>query len=474
MKFRYIYPQLFEANLTGKSRSGGTSNWEHYVVKNFTNDNIYTIDINGDVLDENEFKIGKVKKGDSVTITSPKLFTIGNKAYVRVEVIKNKLVGIVKLNMIQKPTTSSKDAIIPGGKNSKEFTPEKLGLVGIKFSSKTQMANTIFNGLKSIYGGKQYSPIRKYLYECIRSTTSINLTESFSKQFALKINEPVSADDISVLSKNFGEVLGALYILSTNKKTNYVEFPTDISQGLYDFLMVENSGLTNYYSVKSLGGSSTAMDNINFILKNFGKTNSILVKNKIEVDVIQSLINNKTEGITTIKNIENFFNKMLTDKVSKMITELNKISEYRLKTISQSELDKWFNSMIKTVDIKTFVLTMNRIYDTVLSDVGSTPKATSKVLEEIYLSGDGSLFKHGYLIYPMGSYIVNYLNNTGNYKTVLNVLLNYGSYIHQLTVNMYKTDLQIAISSFKTQNFKFSYNAGTKYPGNRPIGFIKS
>jgi hypothetical protein len=72
----------------------------------------------------------------------------------------------------------------------------------------------------------------------------------------------------------------------------------------------------------------------------------------------------------------------------------------------------------------------------------------------------------------MGSYIVKYLNNSGNYLFVLNELLNYASYIHQFSVDMYTDRLDITIESFKTKKFKFSYNAGAKYPANRPIGFI--
>jgi hypothetical protein len=474
MRIKYIYPQLFESNLTGKSRSGGVSNWEHYVVRNFSKNNQYVIESNGDIFDQAENKIGTVKGGDLITITSPKIISFSNRIYASVKLIPSGLNGLVRINIIQKPTTKSKNSVIPGGKNSKEFTPEKLGLVGIRFSSKSQLANTIKGSLISNYGDSKYENIRRYIYESIRSTVGIGLNESFSKKFNINNVGSIDNGDISILSKNFGEVLGALYILSTNKKVSHVEFPKDISQGLYDFISVENNGKTNYYSVKSLGGSSTSLENINFVLRNFSDNNTFLNKHGAEVDIIRSLMNNKQGGLTTIRNIENFFNTTLSDKVSKILVEMNRISSYRLKNMSQPELDKWFDSMLNTVDVSKFITTMNTIYSSILGDIGNAPKSTSKVLEEIYLSGSGSPFNHGYILYPMGSYIVTYLNNVGNYREVLNTILNFGSYIHQLTVNMYISNLEINISSFKKQNFKFSYNAGTKYPGNRPIGFIKT
>ena len=80
---------------------------------------------------------------------------------------------------------------------------------------------------------------------------------------------------------------------------------------------------------------------------------------------------------------------------------------------------------------------------------------------------------NGYLLYPMGSYIVKYLNNDKKYLDLLNTILNYGSYVHQFTVNLSKNNFQVKISPFKTSKFRYTYNAGGGYPGNRPIGFKK-
>lgn len=473
MKLTEIYPELYEANLMGRSRSGGDSNWNYYVVRNFDKNKTYNIESNADIVDGNFDKIGVAREGDTIQILSPELLLDKKSPYANVKLVKSKLEGFIHIKHIQKPTTRSEGSVIPGGKASKEFTPEKLGLVGSKFSNANSAAKEIQSKLKSVYGDDEYINVRMYLYDCINTTIGTSLSESFKKSYSLNQTHTISKSDVSILSKNFGEVLGALYILANNKKTQYVEFPKDIAQGLYDFIMVERNGITNYYSVKSFSGSSTSLANINFVLKHFTDTNAVLQKNKHEVDVIQTLFNNKEKGITTINNIVNFFDNYLKTKHRTIISELNNISKVRLRSLEQKDLDVWFKSMVDTVDKEKFIATMNYIYETVLGDVGRTPKATPKVLEEIYERKDGSKFNHGYIIYPMGSYIVNYLNETGNYKDVLNILLNYGSFVHQFTVSLDTASLQIAIASFKSESFRFSYNAGTKYPGNRPIGFIK-
>lgn len=477
MKLKNIYNELLNENLMGNSRTGSDTNWNYYIVKNFDKNKKYNIEKNDELVDGSFNKIGEVKKGDIIEILTPELLLKGKSAYAKVKIVKNNLEGYLHIKNIQKPSNKvkSEDSVIAGGPESKEFTPTKLGLDGVKFSSVGSATQKVQASIKSVYGEDVYKDIRMYLYDCINTTVGSSLSESFSKNYSLQRAHNVSKSDIKILSKNFGEVLGMLYILANNKKTKYVEFPTDVSQGLYDFIMVEKDEITNYYSVKSDKGSSTSLANVNYVLKHFGSTNSVLKTHKHEVDVIKTLFNNKKEGITTIDNIVNFFDNHLKSKYNNIISELNKISKVRLGSLNQGELDGWFKSMINTVDKETFVSKLNHIYNTILGDAGKTPKSTVKTLEEIYESGDGSKsgVKHGYIIYPMGSYITNYLNLTGNYKNVLNVILNYASFIHQFTVNLRSDGLQISISSFKKASFKFDYNAGTKYPGNRPIGFIK-
>jgi len=474
MKFKDFYSHLFtEASLTGKSRSGGTSNWDYYVVQRFDRSKDYFAEKNNSLYGDNiEEKIEDVKEGDKLNIVEKDLKTSGRSKYAKVKHVKSGKEGYLNINSIRKPTSSGK-GVIPGGTNSKEFTPDKLKLEGIKFTSKGQIVNTVVSAIKSKYGDDKYSDVRRYLYACMEKAGRTSINESFTKTFKVNSGVELNNKDIKILSKNFGEVLAAIYIIATNKKSKYVEFPKDISQGLYDFISVRKSDITEYYSVKSHGGSSTSMENLNYILKNFSDNNVLFTKHKKEVDVIMSLMNNKEAGKTTLTNIENFFDDVLPSKGKKITDELGKISSYRPKDVSQSELTKWFQGMLEQSDEDTFVDTMNTIYDKVFGDVSRTPQTTDKVLRDIYQTGSGEKYDHGYLYYPMGSYITSYMNENGEYKKILNVILNYGSLINQFNVNMRPAEFEIQIKKFKTESFRFSYNGGSKYPANRPIGFKK-
>jgi hypothetical protein len=469
MKVRDFFFDLNEANLTGKSRTGQVSNWDYYVVRNFDKNTPFFIDKDTVMLDFSFNETIKLKQGDEIRIDSIELVNYNRSNYAKVNV--KGTVGLVNINSILKPTTSISGSIIPGGKNSKEFTPDKLGLEGKKFSNTSSMITTIQSALKSKYGDSIYFPINKYISDCIFTLTgtSLKLDESFSRNYRLSSKHSISTTDVRILSKNFGEIIGALYILQTNKKAKSVEFPTDVSQGLYDFIMVQSNDLTNYYSVKSKGGSSTSIFNVNFVLNNFSKNNTILQKHKKEVEVIRNLMNNRVTGTTTLTNIEKFYNTILVKEKSDIINRINKISKVTINNLSPSDLTKWFNSMVITSSFEDFQRTMLDIYTNILGGAKTTPK----VLKEIYNSKSGDKYDHGYLYYPMGQYIVSYLNEEGDYKKILNLLLNFGSYIHQLTVDMSLNSIDISITSFKESEFRFTYNAGSKYPANRPLGFKK-
>jgi hypothetical protein len=127
--------------------------------------------------------------------------------------------------------------------------------------------------------------------------------------------------------------------------------------------------------------------------------------------------------------------------------------------------------MTKTVKKEAFVRGMGELYQDVFGDFGAPSRAKDDVLSRMYDAKGGK--DNGYIYYPMGSFITKYMNSSGNYLKVLNILLNYGSYVHQFDVNMYSNKFEVKIGSFKKKHFRFSYNGMANAPANRPIGFIE-
>ena len=355
-----------------------------------------------------------------------------------------------------------------GGKNSKEFIPEKFGLGGKEFKNVNEFVNNVSLSVKSAYSDSKYINVKKYISSIVEeiSGQGMNLSEGkvdrYTKLYSIPESFGVTEGDIKILSKNFGEVIAAIFMLKTNKKMVSIGFPSDPAQKLFDFYGKEKNGRIHYFSAKSGGGSSTALDNLNFIKKNFSTDNKFLKDHIKEMEIIDSLIN--SSGRDTITNIIDFFHKNFPQKVSKMGKILG------ISKLSQKTFEEYLVNQRKKGTIDTFVNSCNKVYQEVLGDLrGKIPATATRTLKEMYNST--STYKGGFMIYPMGSYITKFLNEKPQYTNALNLLMNFGSNISQVTVNLSNKSCDIAVIKFSKNTFKFSYNDMSKKPGNRPIGF---
>ncbi len=475
MKFS-TFIRINEATLGGKSRSSGKSKWDTYLAPIWKKSDGYDYSLAKDSnilsdLDKKE-TLYSGNKGAKIKIMSKDVTKAGASTYAKVKVEGQTKAGFVGVGNINKPDVSGEaGAVIGGGKNSKEFTPDKFSLGGQEFTSSSALVSTVAKAFTQKYGGDEYKEIRKYLSEFTKKIAGAALTEGkaqrYSKTYTTKKTFNVVPADIKILSKNFGEVLGALFVLHTSKKMKTIGFPSDISEGLYDFYGKDDKGRTHYYSVKASGGSSTSLMNLNFIKKNFSDNNSFVKKYMKQLEAIDVLVN--YDGRDTVGNITNWFRNVEPSKVKKIKTIMSKGT--KLKSLEKADLAIWIKNMRKKKKEKDFLNIMHEVYEKVLSDQGRTPAATDKSLKYMYKTSSNNEYDGGYLIYPLGSYIVSYMNNKKEYREALNLLADFGSFISQCTVDMDAKSATVQLIKFSKNEFRFSYNGGAKYPGNRPIGF---
>jgi hypothetical protein len=480
-----------EVSLSGEAT--GDTAWNKYVKNIYDPEKIYTVEKNSVLFGIDYNPIDSVTKGQELNILEPDYFDIKSAGknkkgkirsgkYAKVKMIDSGLEGFLTLTSVRKPTDKSSGPL--GGKQSKNLTPNNLGLNGKTFNDAASLVSDAKSAVQSKYGDSTFDQIRDYLDDCISTvSTASTLNEAYRRVLNLKNKYPtIHEQDIRIISKNFGEILAAIYILSTNRKASQLKFAPKEDTPFYDFYIKSGDAVKVgdekmekgkiFYSVKSKGGSSTAMENLNFLLNNYSKLAFIYNDYKNELEVINSLMNDKLNDVTTISNIEKFFNKHLPEKINSIVSKLNSITneQNQIKNLSQPELDKWFSFVVNNVDITTFVSTMRRIYS---EDLGGS-EAKDESLNKMYSTKKSK--DNGYLYYAMGSYIVKYLNSYsegGSYPYVeaLNVLLNYGSFVQQFDIDVTYNQIEINIEKFKSKAFRFSYNGVASSPGNRPIGF---
>ena len=152
----YFTHLLTEASLSGTSRSAGILNWDLYIVNDFDKKRKYNIEKDGKLYDKKFQEIGVVKKGNAIQILSPKLTKHKVSKFANISIGGKK--GFVSISIIQKPKQTKEGDIF--GSNSKEFTPDKLKLQGIKYSTSSAMISKIKSALNSQYSDSKYNEVK--------------------------------------------------------------------------------------------------------------------------------------------------------------------------------------------------------------------------------------------------------------------------------------------------------------------------
>jgi viroplasmin and RNaseH domain-containing protein len=488
-----------EVNLMGNCSKGVT--WDWYVKRVYDPQKIYKVEKDSQLFGTDYNPIDSVTMRQELNILDPDFIeikssgterkgTIKSGKYAKVKMLDSGLEGLLNLNAIRKPTDAEtpKDsseiigAVIPGGTNSKEFAPSSLDLVGQSFDSKEKLAYFVFNNIKTVYPEPEYNEIKKYLHKCIEAVSGITIDvpleeplQEYSKNYSIQGDFKINSKDISILSKNFGEVLAGLHSLSTNKKAKKISFSPESNSPFWDYKI--DTVPETFFSVKSKEGSSTGMANLNFILDKFinvsGEPNNLLIQRNIdEYRIIKSLMN-VSKIRTTVSNIEEFYNTRLQDKKAEIIRLLNNMSVPNngptLKSLSQDDLNEWFNFVVANLDKNAFISGLNSVYQ-----ILGGSKTSDKTLGLMYDQKNSKL--NGYIYYPMGSYIVKVLNKNAKAVELLNGILNYGSFAYQVTIDMDQknNNLEIKTENFQNMSFRFSWNGLSNDPSNRPIGFIST
>ena len=443
---------LLEASLSGNSRSAQKSNWDAYVVDDPDwADKEYEIERDDVVYDENlEDEIAEVTKGDMIKLLSLDLMKRGSSFYAQISTSSDDE-GYLKISSIKKPRGSTN--------NTKDLTPKKLGITGKKYDINGLITATIagIDGISSIT-----PTVKAHLLDCINSIANKNLFEDkiirFTKNIALSQSHNLSESDLKVISKNFGEVLSALFILKSNKKAKFVEFPEAENEGLYDFIRYEDSGQKIFYSVKASTGSVTALKNLNKFIQFLSNE-----YNKDDINKLKMLITDKDNK--TIDIIIDYINEFEPN----IAAFINDQLDIKTNKLNHADLSNWWLLNAKKMTEDEIYRVFSKIYAEINYPLNTN---TVKTLMSIF-SAQKDTSKNGYIIYPLGSYIVKSLNADPIMLKLLNDVLT-ASYISnsvlQATVNVSNKDIEVKLIKFKNNSFKYDYNAMMKAPGNRPLG----
>lgn len=312
--------------------------------------------------------------------------------------------------------------------NTKELTPEAMGIVGSDISSKA-IIDKVTAQLKL-----RYSPqvVKELVY-------LMKMAKSKSPTIKLDHATIFNKKDMATVSKDFGEILSAIWVQS-NLKFPSVYFPVASNERLIDFY---GNKLHIQYpiSVKSGGGGKVTIQNILDALKKRAKTANLNHDDEKSLAVFNIVRENTSkEGMLKL-------NQLMATKGIKSLANIMKVD---YKAITMDGL-KQFLSQYTNDELRTILAPLHKTLHTTLTDA-SWNKAD----------------KLRFVISPLGEDVWKVLNAS---KEIKNSLINVARQVVLLQVNIdVKTNtLNFKHNHFKDADFIFSwagYSAGNK------LGFL--
>lgn len=390
-------------------------------------------------------------------------------------------------------------------KNSKLFIPAFFHLTSDEqggFTNAEQLKNTILKEIdtNTELKEKKFINIKNYLKSITElvANSSVN-TNAIYLPLNANPSFKIHRNDMLIISKNFGEVLSGLFVLKNVPGSSRLVFPKAANAAAYDFVVFNKDGDKKiYFSVKSESLSNSDIKSIkNFInlndLKNILKKNKNIPQNDVNL-FLEVLLNAKgsdfnnpdyaevsqgEEKLRTTDLFRKLLSKYYPEKEQQIINTINKYfnkNGLKLNSLSKSDLDDWYGK-IKGENQQKFSYTREEFaknFANVLKEVfGKTKNLENSLAECFDMSIEAQSSKdHGYIMYYIGSFLKDQLNTNKNIINILNIVMQSLSDLYYSVIVLTNSGINIEIKKFSNCTFRFTYNGGSKYPNNRPLGFI--
>lgn len=347
--------------------------------------------------------------------------------------IKNSIPGANINDKIYFVVTVSSKGVV----SNKELTPDKLGLSNKKIFS-TSILNEAKTSIKRTTVPNNIKAFLEDLLEASNSSTGIIKSEHL---------ESISDSDLNVISKDFGEVSGAIWYMSQyNKKSKTVFYPPDVANPLVDYYV--NDGTKDIaISAKANKGAPPSINAIAKILSGMRYTDAkkenarkaiIAISEKSTVEgIVEAAKDLNTAGYQWLK--KNIF-KNTNFSAAQCETALSK-----LKTADEA------------IELLTPFYTL----------IGRS--ASKEITERIFKNRSK---RYGLIISPLGYALVDELNGLAIYKEVLNDAAK-SIVVSQLYMSINKSSKTVKynVQEFGVSSFKFLYNANAGEPSLKKISF---
>ncbi len=306
---------------------------------------------------------------------------------------------------------------------TKDLSPDSLGVTGKLYNIK-ELIEEVSKYLINRYSEDISKQLINLLY-CARE-------KSLEVEISRKLN--FNNGDLTVISKDYGEILSAIWIIS-NLNFREVYFPKNSNEKLIDFYGKRIS-ICYPVSVKSGNGGKVLLQNIIDAINKRKKITNKRIHNEPSLKIIK-IVNENSAKAQMIK-IHQYLE-------TKMIEDLSNIMNVKSSELSLMKVREWTNSK-SSDELKVILKEWWSNY--------SQPR-------ERTLTGND---KERFILSPLGEKIKYTLNESQKIKDSLNYLAKQIS-ILQINIDVKSNAIFFKKSYFKNSKFEFGwpgYSSGNK------------
>ena len=344
----------------------------------------------------------------------------------------------------------------------KLLTPVKFGLNTMKPMDSAAIVRIVTAKTKSLKLAPKIKNAMMHMLENSAAGAS-----SFASDFS-----GLTGADIGILTSDFGEVTGAVYMLNAGKGYTAAKFPKSEAQSLVDYYLVNEDKFDEPFSAKAGKGGAPSIAAIEDILVKYSvngvlnkrftqavKTIQIINKNSIFDGVLMAAADLKLPGYMALIDI-------LRDK--------------KLNTGYTSGIPK-LEHLTKAIDaVGSFDACMKRFKP--LFSAADFQLGNERKMREVFAGNAGSRYKKwGLLHFPITSEMMSWLNNPKNKAIDLLTFAARGLSVDQIYLDhtpelngqaKWKSGkLKYTIKDFSTADFYFRSPSSTPNPVGNRIGF---
>lgn len=344
----------------------------------------------------------------------------------------------------------------------KLLTPAKFGLNTMKPLPSDFIVKTVLGKLNKL----DLTPAARNACKLMLQN-SISGKETFKAEFS-----GLTGADIGVLTSDFGEVTGAVYMLNSGRGYTAAKFPTSEAQRLVDYYLVK-SGVDEKFSAKAGQGGAPSINALEETLNSMDP--SLLTRKQQKALKVLQIINKQSiyDGVLIAADYLNLPGY-----------------EALISLMKNKKLKTGYSNGIPTVDNLMQAIDACGKFDTCMKEFKPLFEAAEfqlggeageRKMRSVFAGTAGTRYKKwGLLHFPITSQVMGWLNDPANGATEILTLA-----ARTLTVNQIYLDhtpaisgpakwksgnLNYIIKTFSNANFKFHSPSSTPNPVGNRIG----